>query len=548
MKQNDFFMLPILLHIAFSLMMTGCNKKEAPLPPPPDPCFYNGVDTCLLNVKSKISINLNDEKQTIHSFGASDCWTTKFIGKWGDVNKKNKIADYLFSIDTSADGSPKGIGLSLWRFNIGAGSYEQGSASGISDEWRREECFLTSTGTYDWSKQQGAQWFLNAARARNVKYIHGFAVSAPVSMTLDGMAHGGGRSSFNIQAAKMPDYATFLSTVSSHFNFDYVSPFNEPQWNWGGANASQEGTAATNTEMAALTRLLGPKLQTAGAATKIVLGEAAQLNFITNAYGGDRGDQIYNWFNTASANYIGNVPNVEKSIAGHSYFTTCPDNNLINTRTALVNKRNGTDASLGIWQTEFGILGDICGQYNGYPKNTSIDYGLYVAKIIHHDLTFANMNSWSWWMSISPYDYSDALVYITDPTGSTNVNNSKNDGIVSDSKQLWCMGNFSRFVRPGMKRVSASINGIDDATAASSFMISTYKDAVAKKIVVVVINMANSAKKFTLDGLGSSINITGNKLDSYTTTGSKSLTHSVSSADNINIEPKSVTTFVGTYF
>jgi len=548
MKQNNFFMLPILLHITISLIVTGCTKKEAPIPPPPNPCFYNGVDTCLLNIKTKISINLNDEKQTIHSFGASDCWTTKFIGKWGDVNKKNKIADYLFSTDTSADGSPKGIGLSQWRFNIGAGSYEQGSASGISDEWRREECFLTGTGTYDWSKQQGAQWFLNAARARNVKYINGFAVSAPVSMTLDGMAHGGGRTSFNIQAGKMPDYANFLSTVAGHFNFDYVSPFNEPQWNWGGANASQEGTAATNTEMAALTRLLGPKLQTAGVVTKIVLGEAAQLNFITDAYGGDRGDQIYNWFNTASANYIGNVSNVEKSISGHSYFTTCPNNNLINTRTALLNKRNATDPSLGLWQSEFGILGDICGQYNGYPKNTSIDYGLYVAKIIHHDLTFANMNSWSWWMSISPYDYSDALIYITDPTGSINVNNSKNDGIVSDSKQLWCMGNFSRFVRPGMKRVSSSIDGIDDATAASSFMISTYKDAVARKIVVVVINMANSAKKFTLDGLGSSINITGNKLDTYTTTGSKSLSRSSSTADNINIEPKSVTTFVGNYF
>jgi len=548
MKQNNFFMVPIVLQIAFSLVMTGCNKKEAPLPPPPDPCFYNGVDTCLLNIKTKISINLNDEKQTINSFGASDCWTTKFIGNWGDVTKKNKIADYLFSTDTSIDGSPKGIGLSLWRFNIGAGSYEQGSASGISDEWRREECFLTSNGTYDWSKQQGAQWFLNAARARNVKYIHGFAVSAPVSMTLDGMAHGGGGSSFNLQAGKMPDYATFLSTVSSHFKFDYVSPFNEPQWNWGGANASQEGSAATNTEMATLTKLLGPKLQTAGASTKIVLGEAAQLNFITAGYGGDRGDQIYNWFNTASANYIGNIPNVEKSISGHSYFTTCPDNNLITTRTALLNKRNATDPSLGLWQTEFGILGDICGQYNGYPKNTSIDYGLYVAKVIHHDLAFANMNSWSWWLAVSPSDYSDALVYVTDPTGSINLNNSKNDGIVSDSKQLWCMGNFSRFVRPGMKRVSASINGIDDATAASSFMISTYKDAVAKKMVIVVINMGNSAKKFTLDGLGSSINITGNKLDSYTTSGSKSLARSVSSADNINIEPKSVTTFVGTYF
>src|SRR5690606_18413605 len=81
--------------------------------------------------KEKISITINplNDKQTIHSFGASDCWTAKFIGKWADIEKKNRVADLLFSTDTLSDGSPKGIGLSLWRFNIGGGSFEQGAAS-----------------------------------------------------------------------------------------------------------------------------------------------------------------------------------------------------------------------------------------------------------------------------------------------------------------------------------------------------------------------------------------------------------------------------------
>jgi len=538
--------MKILIISIASIFLSACNKKEAPKPPAADPCFYNGVDTCALNAALKLNIRLNEERQVIHSFGSSDAWTTKFIGNWSDVSKRNRIADYLFSLDTLTNGSPIGIGLSQWRFYIGAGSLEQGAASGIPDEWRREECFLNPNGTYDWSKQSGAQWFLNAAKARNVRYFTGFSCSPPVQMTKDGRAHGAGGTTLNIATGKLPDFATFLRTVSARFNFDYISPFNEPQWNWG-ASPSQEGTAATNTEIAALTRLLGTQLQTNAVNTKIVIGEAAQLNHMTEPYGTDRGDQVYNWFSSASPNFVGNVPNMEKVITGHSYFTTCPDNNLINVRTALHNKRNSIDASLGIWQTEFGILMDICGKYNGYPKNTGIDYGLYVEKVIHHDLTFANVSSWSWWLSVSPYDYSDALVYVTDPTGNINITNSKNDGIVSDSKQLWCMGNFSRFVRPGMKRVNASISGIDDLNAANSFMVSAYKDEATKKIVFVIINMNSNSKKFTIDGLGTSINLVGNRLDTYTTTGSKNLAKSSVSANNITIEGKSVTTLIGTY-
>lgn len=543
-----------LVMVFFIGIIYSCNKKNGPAPPPPNPCFYNGIDTCLANAPLKLTINLADEKQTIHSFGASDGWTAKFIGKWADVSKKNKIADYLFSMDTASDGTPKGIGLSLWRVNIGAGSFEQGANSEIPDEWKREECFLQANSTYDWNKQAGSQWFLNEARQRGVKYTLGFAISAPVYMTLNGKAHGGGGSSFNLQTGKMPAYADFLAEVCDHFKFDYISPFNEPQWNWG-SNNGQEGSAATNTEIADLVKLLGPKLQSKALVTSIVVGEAAQWNFIANAYDNNRGDQIYNWFNPASSNYIANVPNTKKIISAHSYFTTCPDNNLINIRSSVVNKRNAVDANLDLWQTEFGILFDICGQYNGYPKNTSIDYGLYVAKVIHHDLAIANVSSWQWWLAINPYNYSDGLVYVSDPSRindpayDANLSACKTDGIVSDSKQLWCFGNYARFVRPGMKRIAASIEGItDDVTAAGSLMISAYKDAVNRKLVFVIVNMSSTPKIFGLAGLGSTIKIAGNKLDVYTTTATKSLSRSVVAADNIIIEAKSVTTLVGTYY
>src|SRR5689334_6581885 len=79
-----------------------------------------------------IAIDLSKTHQTINNFGASDAWSCQFVGNWPE-EKKNKIADLLFSMDTLKDGSPKGIALSTWRFNIGAGSAEQGMKSGIKD-------------------------------------------------------------------------------------------------------------------------------------------------------------------------------------------------------------------------------------------------------------------------------------------------------------------------------------------------------------------------------------------------------------------------------
>ena len=127
-----------------------------------------------------IKISLPDEKQTIENFGASDCWTTKFIGKWANEQKKNLIADYLFSTDTLANGQPKGIGLSLWRFHIGSGSFEQGKASAIGDEYKRKECFLDANVNYDWEKQKGQQCFLNAAKKRGLNNFLAFSITPPV--------------------------------------------------------------------------------------------------------------------------------------------------------------------------------------------------------------------------------------------------------------------------------------------------------------------------------------------------------------------------------
>src|SRR5687767_4411275 len=87
-----------------------------------------------------ITYDTKDRHQTIRHFGASDAWACQFAGNWPEA-KKNAMADWLFSMDTLKDGSAKGIGLTMWRYNIGAGSAAQGDSSGIKDEWRRAAAF-----------------------------------------------------------------------------------------------------------------------------------------------------------------------------------------------------------------------------------------------------------------------------------------------------------------------------------------------------------------------------------------------------------------------
>ena len=267
--------IEIILGATFAF--ASCASKLETPPPP----VYSDTRT--------MTIRLNQEQQTIDGFGASDAWRCQMVGKYWPEAKKNAIADLLFSKEVDEKGNPKGIGLSIWRFYLGAGSMEQGPESDISDEWRRAECFQAADGTYNWQKQEGQRWFLQAARQRGVEKYLAFTISAPVHMTLNGKAFSSQKQKMNIKEDMMPAYADFLVDCIDNLQknegitFNYLSPVNEPQWDWMAGNngkASQEGTPATNEEVYQLTSLLSERLHHRGLTTKIALGEAAAINYL----------------------------------------------------------------------------------------------------------------------------------------------------------------------------------------------------------------------------------------------------------------------------
>lgn len=283
----------------------------------------------------KLVFDYDSPRQTIHSFGASDCWRAQYVGCWPE-EKRNAIADLLFSSETDASGSPRGIGLTLWRFNIGSGSHERGDSSGVASPWRRTECFLNQDGEWDWTKQAGQQWFIKAARERGVPYILGFSITAPYFMTKNGMARASENTPYaNIRPDKYRDYAAFMAEVCSRLDIDYLSPINEPQWEW--VVSRQEGMQATNSECATLIRMLDQELSRRKAHTKVVFGEAADIRYLyrKNTDKPMRDNQIADMFTPTGKNYIGDCDCVAKIVSGHSYWSTWPLDTLVTTRCQL---------------------------------------------------------------------------------------------------------------------------------------------------------------------------------------------------------------------
>ena len=491
------------------------------------PLFSQGQDKTIT-----INIDLSKPHQTINNFGASDAWSCQFIGNWPN-EKRNKIADLLFSSDTLANGTPKGIALSLWRFNIGAGSAEQGPQSGIGDEWRRAESFLNTDGSYNWQKQAGQIWFLKAAKQRGVAQFLGFNNSPPVQFTINGKAYASGGKT-NIAANKYNAFAIYLANVvkgveqESKVTFNYISPVNEPQWDW--SDGGQEGCPYTNIEISGLVKSINTAFVKDHIKSQILVAEAGSINYLLAASDKPgKSNQVNDFFKPGSPSYLGDLQNVSKTIAAHSYFTTSPIAAAVKTRNKLA-ESIAAIPGISFWQSEYCILGDNAGEINGDKRDTGITAALYLAKVIHTDLTAANASAWQWWTAISAYDYKDGLIY---------VEKNKTDGNYYASKMLWAMGNYSRFVRPGAIRVDADATSAQDLK--SPLLVSAFKNG--KDLSAIIIN--NNTDDALIN-----LNISNGKVGfirTYTTSGTAGLEAGkiITAKNSILIPARSVTTITG---
>jgi O-glycosyl hydrolase len=130
---------------------------------------------------------------------------------------------------------------------------------------------------------------------------------------------------------------------------------------------------------------------------------------------------------------------------------------------------------------------------------------------------------------VSANDFKDGLIYIFNQDQKGEKDANKFDADLFDSKLLWAMGNFSRFIRPNMKRIEVNIDQ-------EKCKISGFQDK--NKVVLVLVNQGEEFQ-VNLPELKKH-----GKVKSYVTSERLNLAYQPVNSEKIQIPKQSIVTLV----
>lgn len=434
-----------------------------------------------------VAIDFNNEKQEIDGFGASNAWVTGTVrNSLPSSEAQKEILDALFS-------TTNGAGLSIVRNRI---PFD----------------ILSESGSWDWNNWDinDTAWLFNKIKADyNVTNFFSTPWTPPPFMKT-GNRGSYGEIGGKLSTDKYQAYADYLADYVKGFKINKgidisgVSLQNEPDWK--PEYESCEWTAEDFYTF--IKNNLKPTFDQKGINAKVIMPEGLAFSedlavpTLNDDYTRDRTDII----------------------GVHQYAVNNQDENL--GAKWLTNAKNYNKK---LWVTEVS---------SGDPNDKTINDGIYWAKMIHADLTVAEVNAFCyWWLwnttkdSENPVGDKGALI--------TLHTNDNGDVISYDlNKRLYTLGQYSRFIRPGYKRVNS------DVAPAAGVYTTAYKDPSNGKLVIVAIN--DNANDSPL-----SFNINGSAISSYTayrTSDSENIANLGDAVVNgssfdVLLKGKSVTTF-----
>lgn len=453
-----------------------------------------------------MKLNINEEKryQTIEGLGASGAWWAQIVGNWTHEDPisgkpvRDRISELLFS-------KTEGIGLGIYRYNIGGGSKHSGRGT-FSEPARATECFETAPGEYDWSRDAAAVYMMRRAASDGADEVI-FFVNSPIErLTNNHKTHLDKHQIFreNIKKKNYPAFAKYCADVAEHFIGEgipvkYISPVNEPFWVW---NGGQEGCHYRPSSCRKVLRAFVKELD--GRKTL----DSVRLS------GCENGD--IRWFNKSYSRAVLGDPLVRTRLGAldiHSYCLHMP--------IPFFNNRMSFLKRFAKWMSK---------NYPDVPVNMSewthmqggrdkgMDSALVTANVMYEDLSVLNVISWQHWIAVSEVNYCDGLIYI-----------NLDDKTFEMTKRYYVTGNFSKYVPAGSVRVDVAC---DDSEL--RLLAFKYDDGCA----VIVINSTKKEKELSLpeqySAVKSAVTDDNNDLREY----------DIVDPGHIKITPRSVTTII----
>ncbi len=496
-----------------------------------------------------VTVDTTVRHQTIEGFGASGSWTIDPVGEHWSGEQRRKLARLLFS-------PHDGIGLSVWKFNAGASGIESQEAFFSSPyAWRKADTFdAGGPGAYDWTAHEGQRWFLEAARDQGVARFTLIFYSPPRWATKNGLTHPDGESgTTNLRPERTGDFARYMADVAAHLEDAYaidladVVALNEPNWAW--SDSDQEANRYAVADIKRVVTALGRELSTRGVDARITAPEAGEIMALLDDESYReywRGtSQRYNAQNlelSTGGKYREYTPELlgdpaireltDGSISAHSYwsdYSATADDRLVRLRQIVRADLDEHLPGATYLQTEYCILGD-----RGPGRDLTMDSAIAVAEVIHRDLTILDAAEWSWWLALSPHDYKDGLLY-------TDWERPGDEENILVSRIFFALGQYSRFIRPGYRRVDAVLAGDEgELPDDHPVLASAYVSPDDRELVVVVVNTSSAPQTIALEPRRT--------FEVYRTSDAPgeeiAARGSVSGRETVELPPASVTTFV----
>lgn len=450
------------------LLSLSCSSEEEPRyepPTPPDPVgevvgtveawTTTGTGTKLLSQQNDINIINNidtqypvitiessKEYQEIEGFGAALTGSSAYLIHNMDANKRNALLNELFD--------PKdGIGLSYLRMSIGASDFSLSDYTYNDMPDGAQDPDLSEFSIAP-DEQHIIPVFKNILAINPELGIMGSPWSAPAWMKSNQNLYGGNLQPewYNVYAEYFVEY---IEAYKEHgINIDAITPQNEPLHEAGYPTMRMEATA----QIEFIKNHLGPTMENAGVNTKII---AYDHNFDKPEYPLTvlSDEKAYQYIDGVAFHaYAGNVT------AMNTIHQAFPEKGLY-----------FTEISGGEWATDFSsnLVWNL--------KNILIGTTTNWAKTV----LFWNL----------------ALDEDSGPTNNgcqncRGVVTIKSSGEVEKNVEFYALAHFSKFIRPGAKRIAST--KFDSNTGLHSV---TFKNPDGSK-VLVVLNESGSPKDFSV--------------------------------------------------